>query len=185
MEAQLLILDDGFQHRRLKRDLDLVLLKKKDMESLVLPLGRLREPLGQLKRADAIILAYQELDPFEICFGDIPVFKMFRKDWKILNSDFEEVSLKEREFIAFCGLGDNLQFFKVLRKLDIRIKKFIALPDHYGYENFRLHTQEIYLTTLKDFIKLPYSDNVFFLDFEVEVEGLKEFILKKISCCEV
>lgn len=169
----------------MKRDLDLVLLKKGDIKSLVLPLGRLREPFGQLKRADAIILTYQEIDPFEFCFRDIPVFKMFRKNWKILNSNFEEVSFKEKEFIAFCGLGDNLQFFKVLKKLGIRIKRFIALPDHYKYENFKLHTQEIYLTTLKDFIKLPYSENLFFLDFEIEVEGLKEFILKKLSCCDV
>lgn len=178
------MLDDGFQHRRLKRDLDLVLLKKEDIRSLVLPLGRLREPLSQLKRANAIILAYQEIDPFDFVFNDIPVFKMFRKNWRILNSRFEEISPTEKDFIAFCGLGDNVQFLKVLKKLGVRIKEFIAFPDHHDYSDFKLHTQENYLTTLKDFIKLPYSDNLFFLDFEVEVEGLKAFILKKLKCCD-
>lgn len=179
--AQLIILDDGFQHRRLKRDLDLVLLKKQDLKALTFPLGRLREPFIHLKRADAVILSYQEIDPFEFTLNQIPVFKMFRKNWKILNSNFEKVDPKDKEFIAFCGLGDNLQFLKVLKKINVKVKKFLSFPDHYDYKNFRPNPKESYLTTLKDFYKVCFRENLYFLDFEIEVKGLIEFILKKIS----
>ncbi len=175
--AELILLDDGFQHLRLKRDMDLVLLKKNDLKDRVFPFGRLREPLSSLKRADAIILTYQEYQPFEFSFGNKRIFKLFRKEWKVLNKDLEEVqALENKEFIAFCGLGDNKQFFDTLEKLGLKIKKKMAFPDHYHYNNFRLNPEEDYITTLKDGVKFNFEDNLYFLDFEVSVKGLIEFI---------
>jgi tetraacyldisaccharide 4'-kinase len=54
--AQMHVLDDGFQHRSLARDFDIVLVTPGDFEDRLLPFGRLREPLGSLRRADAIVL---------------------------------------------------------------------------------------------------------------------------------
>ena len=54
--TQLHLLDDGFQHRRLARDFDIVLIAPTDAEDLLLPTGRLREPLSSLARADAVVL---------------------------------------------------------------------------------------------------------------------------------
>lgn len=182
LSAELIILDDGFQHRRLKRDIDLVLLKHKDLKDILFPFGRLREPISSLKRAQAIILAYQEIKPFEFFYNEKPVFKVYRKDWKILDCELKEVKdFKEKEFIAFCGLGENEQFFEVLQKLKLRIKQKMTFSDHYNYKNFKLNPYENYLTTLKDGIKLNFQKNLYFLDFKVEVEGLIDFILKFIE----
>ena len=177
--ANLILLDDGFQHRKLKRDLDLVLLKKEDLEDRVFPFGRLREPINSLERADAIILTYQEYKTFDFSYKKKPVFKLYRKNWKILNKNLEKVdNFKEKDFIAFCGLANNEQFFDTLEKLGLKIKKRLSFPDHYHYKSFKLNPKENYITTLKDGVKLGVQENLYFLDFEIEVKGLVEFILK-------
>lgn len=181
-QIDLLLLDDAFQHRKLYRDLDLVLLKKEDIEDDLLPFGKLREPLKAIKRADAIILTYQEIAPFNFSYKNKPVFKLFRKNWKILNKEKNELeNWQNYEFIAFCGLGDNQQFLKTLSSLQIKVKNFISLPDHYSYKNFQLLLKENYITTYKDYIKLPPSPNLYFLDFQIEIPGLFEFITSFLS----
>ena len=177
--AELVILDDGFQHRELCRDVDIVLLRKRDIRDRLLPAGLLREPLKSLSRADAIVLSYQEVEPFEFEFGVKPVFKMFRRFTRLLNPDFKKLpleALKDKEVVAFAGLGSNEQFFKVLEKLGIKVKKRLSFPDHYHYRGFRLEEGELYITTPKDMVKLPPSENLFALDFEVRVEGLLDFV---------
>ncbi len=174
---ELLLLDDGFQHRKLERDIDLVLLKKEDLKDRLLPLGRLREPLSSLKRATAIILTYQEISNFDFSFENKPVFKLHRKNWHIKDKNGEILKhWQNMTFIAFCGLGDNLQFYNILIQLQIPVKEFISFPDHYAYENLSLLPQEKYLTTFKDYVKLPLLPNLYYLDFEIEVPGLIEFI---------
>lgn len=177
LNIDLLLLDDGFQHRRLYRDIDLVLLKKRDLEDNLLPFGRLREPLSSLERASAIILSYQEVFPFEFVFKDKPIFKLYRKNFRILDANLNAPSLREGEaLIAFSGLGYNEQFKQTLKNLKLPIKKFLSFPDHYDYRDFNLDPSEKYLTTLKDFIKLPQAPNLYFLDFDIEVPNLFNFI---------
>ncbi len=178
----LVILDDAFQHRALYRDVDLVLLKKKDLKDLLLPFGRLREPLYFLKRAHAIILAFQEIQSFNYSHPFIPVFKMYRKNFKVLNSSLEPVDPQNLpELIAFAGLGDNQQFFLTLQKLGLKIKEKIGLSDHFSYQDFLLHPQEYYITTLKDFIKLKPSPNLYLLDFDIEIPELMNFLKNKLK----
>jgi tetraacyldisaccharide 4'-kinase len=182
--AQLIILDDGFQHRKIYRDIDIVLLRKRDLTDKLLPAGLLREPLDSLKRADALVLSYQEIEPFDFSYGDKPLFKMFREFCCLLNSEFERMpleSLKDKEVIAFAGLGSNEQFFKVLDSLGFKVKERLSFPDHYHYQDFTLKGEEIYLTTPKDMVKLPKRNNLFALDFEVKVEGLITYIREKLQ----
>ena len=174
---ELLLLDDAFQHRAIARDLDLVLIKKEDLSDRIFPFGLLREPLSSLKRADALILSYQEISPFDFTFENKPVFKMYRKNFRIFNYKREPLSQEKLpEFIAFSGLGSNWQFQRVLEKLSIPVKRIISFPDHYHYRDFALDPSEKYLTTLKDFVKFPPSPNLYYLDFEIEVPGLVEFV---------
>lgn len=179
---ELIILDDGFQHRKLHRDLDVVLLKKKDINDYLLPYGNLREPLSSLKRADILILSYQDVEPFEFRM-EKPTFKMFREFNSLLDADFREITLehlRDKEVIAFSGLGDNEQFLKTLKKLGFRVKEFISFPDHYDYRDFKPKKDEIYLTTPKDLVKLQGYKNIFALNFKVKVDKEKE--LKEIIC---
>ena len=183
LKANLILLDDGFQHRKIKRNIDLVLLKKEDLKEKILPFGRLREPFEALERADALILTYQDCKPFDFSYKNKPVFKLFRKNWKILNAEFKKVSeeVKDKEFIAFCGLGDNQQFIFSLKKLGIKIKKFLSFPDHYEYKNFKIKNNETYITTLKDGVKFPSYSNLYYLDFSIEVKGLESYLLEKLK----
>ncbi len=177
LRPNLIILDDGFQHRALYRDLDLVLLKRKDLYDKLLPFGRLREPKGSLKRANALILAYQEICPFEFSLENKPVFKMYRKNFRLLNYELKPLeTFKDIRFIAFSALGDNEQFFKTLERIGIKLKKRLSFPDHWDYKGFIPKEDEFYLTTPKDFVKLRPSPNIFILDFEVDVPGLEEFV---------
>jgi len=159
--AELILLDDGFQHRRLYRDVDIVLLRKRDIGDRLLPAGLLREPLENLSRADAVVLSYQEVEPFYFEVGGKPVFKMFRRFTHLLNSDFETVPvevLKGKEVVAFAGLGSNEQFFKVLEGLGIKVKERLSFPDHYDYGGFELKKGEFYITTPKDMVKLSPAE---------------------------
>jgi tetraacyldisaccharide 4'-kinase len=180
LKAQLIILDDGFQHRRLKRDLDLVLLKERDLKDRLLPFGRLREPLGGLKRAHAVVLTYQDLKEWEFKI-EKPTFKLYRKNWRVVSREGEVLDFKDKSFIAFCGLGDNEQFFKTLERLGIKTEERLSFPDHHHYEGFKLQKGRLYLTTLKDFFKLEPAENLYYLDFDVEVPGLMDFVRKKLT----
>jgi len=179
LKAQLIILDDGFQHRRLKRDLDIVLLKEKDLKDRLLPFGRLREPLDGL-RAHAVVLTYQDLKEWEFKI-EKPTFKLYRKNWRVVSKEGEVLDFKDKSFIAFCGLGDNEQFFKTLERLGIKTEERLSFPDHYHYEGFKLQKGKFYLTTLKDFFKLEPTENLYYLDFDVEVPGLMDFVREKLT----
>ena len=181
--AELVILDDGFQHRKLYRNIDIVLLKKGDLTDRLLPAGLLREPVRNIARADTVVLSYQDVEPFEFEFGGKPIFKMFRKFTGLLNTRFERVpleALKDREVIAFAGLGSNEQFFRSLEKLGFKLKERLSFPDHYHYRDFELKKEEVYITTLKDMVKLPPAENLFALDFDLEVKGLLDFVTERL-----
>ncbi|HAV40374.1 tetraacyldisaccharide 4'-kinase [Thermodesulfovibrio sp.] len=182
LKPDIFILDDGFQHRRIHRDLNILLLKKKDLSDRLFPFGRLREPLSGMERADIIILSYADIENFDWRHPTKPTLKMVRENWRVVRSSDGKVfeNFKETSFIAFAGLGDNSQFFKSLERLGIKTKEKISLPDHYSYKDFKLKEDEFYITTLKDAIKLKPSENLFYLDFDVRVDGLEEILLSKI-----
>ena len=182
LKPDLIILDDGFQHRRIHRDLNILLLKKRDFYDRLLPFGRLREPLDSMERADIIVLSYWELEEFNWKHPRKPTLKMVRENWRIIRSidgklmkDFRSIS-----FVAFAGLGDNEQFFKSLSMLGIKVEEKIGYRDHYSYKDFELKRDKIYITTLKDAIKLKPSENLYYLDFIVRVDGMEEILKGKI-----
>ncbi|MDQ7082218.1 MAG: tetraacyldisaccharide 4'-kinase, partial [Aquificota bacterium] len=161
--ADLILLDDGFQHRKLYRDLDIVLIKAGDLQDRLFPAGRLREPISSLRRADAVVLSYQEVYPFELR-TEKPAFRMKRSFRKVLDSDLNPRPLdilKDKEVVAFCGLGDNDQFLKTLRMVGLKVKEFKGFPDHHRYEGVKLKDTEVYITTPKDIVKLPRRENVY------------------------
>ncbi len=178
LSPELIILDDGFQHRKIHRDLNILLLRKRDFSDKILPFGRLREPIECMERADILVLSYGELENFEWKHPHKPTFKMYRTKWKLIRSVDNKVveDYSKLSFIAFCGLGDNEQFFQTLREMGVKLDGTIGFPDHYRYKGFKLQKEKLYITTLKDLVKLEPAENLFYLDFEVEVEGLKDFL---------
>jgi tetraacyldisaccharide 4'-kinase len=114
------LLDDGFQHRRLHRDFDVVLLAEQDLGEPLLPAGRLREPLASLHRADAVVLP-SDLDP---PIEGKPVWRVRRR--------IHFLGLRN-DLIAFCGIAHPEQFFAGLKKLGLELVECIEFSDHRRY----------------------------------------------------
>jgi tetraacyldisaccharide 4'-kinase len=118
--SKLHLLDDGFQHRRLHRDFDIVLLPAADSTDTLLPVGRLREPIAALKRADAVVLP----DPLE------PPLNV-KRVWQV--SKRLEFSDPSGKFIAFCGIGRPKQFFDGLKTTGLSLAEKGVFRDHHHY----------------------------------------------------
>ena len=117
--TRLHLLDDGFQHRRLHRDFDIVMLPADDLEDRLLPVGRLREPLSSLQRADALVLAQNVQSPVE---GKL----VWRVRRKIAPGTMTRV-------VAFCGIARPQQFFSALQESGTELVETAVFPDHHRY----------------------------------------------------
>jgi len=181
-----LILDDGFQHLRLRRDKDILIITQDELEKDIYlpPAGRFREPLSHAKRADTIVITkiydyqkiYRKLISLQnkinrsIFLTDI-VVKGFLdcKTGEILKNDF----FKDKECIIFCGIGKPQYFEKVLLDTGLLIKKKFFFPDHYvlkdkDYKKIDSDTLPI-ITTSKDFVKIDtknFRNNIFVLNID-------------------
>lgn len=126
--TQLHLLDDGFQHRRLHRDFDIVLLPQEDLNGTLLPTGRLREPLSSLRRADALVL----VDPL-----DIP--HLYARTSSRLQAQIckarRAVTLDWTigKAVAFCAIARPQQFFAAIKALGQEILGQLAFRDHHRY----------------------------------------------------
>ncbi len=148
---QLHILDDGFQHRGLHRDFDLVLLAERDLRGTLLPFGRLREPLSSLARAHAVA-APEELAAL-LTQPNI---------WHIRRRLVLHEPAPTRP-LAFCGLAQPRQFWQSLADIGIYPVGTYAFGDHHRYNAkdiallqrlARQHDANGFLTTEKDMVKL-------------------------------
>ena len=160
------LLDDGFQHRQLLRDLDLVLLTRQDVEEVLLPAGNLREPLTMLREADVIVVREEEA----ASLGDfISVLTRESKAplvWPIHRSlDLpmrDGLRLAQRP-LAFCGIARPVGFFSMLEAQGVRPCTTVTFPDHHRYDERDVkrllakasrHAADGWITTEKDAVKL-------------------------------
>jgi tetraacyldisaccharide 4'-kinase len=121
--SKLHLLDDGFQHRRLHRDFDIVLLSAEDQRGTLLPTGRLREPLSALERADAVVLPDSQEPPR-------PPFHA-KSLWRA-RRQIEIVA--EGRLIAFCGIARPQQFFDALKAAHQELAGTLMFRDHHRYD---------------------------------------------------
>jgi tetraacyldisaccharide 4'-kinase len=180
-QTQLHLLDDGFQHRALARDFDIVLLAPGDLEDRLLPSGRLREPLSSLQRADAIVLP-RDLAAGHPALRGKPVWRMTREieitGIHIKNVLWEGTALavplappESGGFspgappspIVFCGIARPQQFFAQVRAAGVSPVAEIAFRDHHAYDTSDIQRlvamrresgADGFLTTEKDAINL-------------------------------
>ncbi len=121
--SRLHLLDDGFQHRALARDFDIVLVTAEDAHDRLLPAGRLREPLSALARADAVVLtsgAPEDVFPLE---GKL----VWRAHRTIAPRDLPAHPL------AFCGIARPKNFFVQLRNAGVDLAAEASFRDHHQY----------------------------------------------------
>jgi tetraacyldisaccharide 4'-kinase len=172
------LLDDGFSHVGLARDVDIVLLDATDPEAggNFLPAGRLREPLSSLARADLIVITKcEQAEPaaaMELATRHargVPLFRARTVVTGILDREGERVSpadLPAGTVVAVAGLAHPEAFRDTVDRLGISPTAFLPFPDHARYGDFRigriLRTAEetgatALLTTEKDAVKLEGS----------------------------
>ena len=141
-EIDTLILDDGFQHLALRRDLDILLCDHERPlgNNHLFPAGELREPASETRRADMICFTRYLGGPVKFpskYLGAIPQIKAhFRLD-SIINMDNGDVCevefLKNQSVAAFCGIAYPEGFRQILQDTHIQLKMFKAFPDHHEY----------------------------------------------------
>ncbi|MFI5056859.1 MAG: tetraacyldisaccharide 4'-kinase [Candidatus Acidiferrales bacterium] len=148
LEAQqdidVFLLDDGFQHLQLARDLDIVLMdaSRQIAKERLLPAGQLREPLSALGRADLIVFtrienapgareAIQRLGKFPVFAAETQLrgFRLFGGDTAVFPAD----SLGPGPFFVFCGIGNPGAFFRDLGKWDLPVTGSRSFRDHHRY----------------------------------------------------
>jgi len=177
--SRLHLLDDGFQHRRLHRDFDIVMLRSEDMQDTLLPVGRLREPLSALRRAQAVVL-----EPGIPAPAEATVWRVQRK--LVIKSPMRRVA-------AFCGIARPEQFFAALRSAKLDLAETIVFRDHHRYEQTDIDrllqikartAADGFVTTEKDMVKLepfsaalqPFVTAVLKLEFEQGPQVVDEIL---------
>lgn len=191
--VNVVILDDGFQVKDVKKDVEIVIVKQRRNLNLDLfPLGPLREPFSSLDRADILVLnrGFGDGYAFDIPKAVLRKLPIYTSRYKVLNlcniktgayKDYR--SLSGKEVVAFSGLADNDSFFELLEKLNAKIKKRISFPDHHHYSKRDLqrileNKAEIYVTTEKDAVKirdLEVTEDFYYLTIEMVIENESEF----------
>jgi len=120
---QLHLLDDGFQHRRLARDFDIVLVTPADVQDSLLPRGRLREPLDSLHRANAVVLTN------DTPIGGLPLAGP--EIWRIRRGIVSPQTTGP--CFAFCGIARPQGFFQQLQAAGIKLAGTRSFRDHHSY----------------------------------------------------
>lgn len=174
--SDIVILDDGFQHIRLRRDLDIVLIDAVDPfgSGRLFPAGILREPLSALDRAHAVLITgadrVEELEPLERVIRQNTAARIFTSCYvpsdiiNIMTGKTKMLSkLGSVGVLAFSGIARPGSFVSMLRSLGAEVKAEFAYPDHYEYTKgdlaalYRRAADEkisMIITTEKDAVRL-------------------------------
>lgn len=178
--CDVLILDDGFQHRRLGRDLDIVLIDALNPWGYghLLPRGLLREPWESLRRAGLIVLTRADRCPPDArrailrkltrIRGSEECVEVAFPPRRLVNAQGESATfdiLAGRRPLAFCGIGNPAGFRETLATLGVNCE-LRGFPDHHHYTAADLHLlqqqaeragADVLLTTQKDLVKIPHT----------------------------
>ncbi len=199
------ILDDGFQHLNLTRDIDIVCINALNPfgNSMLLPAGYLREPVKNIIRASAFIITRcdkitgEELEKIESVIKKYnnfsPIFhaqfvrKIFHRNGRGIQADM----LKGQNVIAISGIAVPEDFELTLKELGVNLLVHKKYPDHYFFKDTDVKKnyddaaefQAVIITTAKDAVRLPEGFPCYILDVKLEIAEKKEiqkFLQKKL-----
>ncbi len=179
------ILDDGFQDHKIIKNFNIICFNQtqKIGNGLVIPAGPLREDLNSLSRADIILINGKKDKNFEK-----KIFKI-NKEVLIFYSNYKLLNIKKfrkKNLIVFAGIGNPSNFFDLLKKNKLKIKKKYIFPDHYDYKKEEL-TKLIteakknkcqIITTEKDYyrIKNLKLNSIKYLKVKLEIKNKHKLI---------
>jgi tetraacyldisaccharide 4'-kinase len=193
--SDVFILDDGFQHLQLARDLDVLAIDATDPWGgrRLLPSGRLREPLRRVSRADCAIITRADQNPdtaalqHEIreLLGSKPILvsqMITRGARSLMVGAFQAIHTIAQPVAAFCAIGNPISFFNHLRAEGLDVATTHVFPDHHAYQQADILTvtqkakqqgAASLITTAKDAVKLrglEFTLPCYVLEIEIEIE---------------
>ena len=187
----IVILDDGFQDFSINKDLSIVCFNENQWigNGFTIPSGPLRENLSSLKRTNLVFIKGEKNTDIENkIYNENKKIKIYYTKYKPTNiNDF-----KNKNILAFAGIGNPINFFDLLKKDNVNTIEEIKFPDHYNYSgkeiedliNRAKEKNSILLTTEKDYFRInqKYKKNINFLKIKVEIENKDRFVeeIKKI-----
>lgn len=168
-KPDVILLDDGFQHRKIARDLDIVIISESKRNSLI-PAGRMREPLTAVYRSD--VIAVNRKFNGERLPAKTKNIQYVECDYVF--EGFEGINSETRmelsgSAVAFCGIAEPDSFRELLKKQNIKLLDFIEFPDHHSFtiqdigrimNSFKNHNAETLITTQKDYVRIKNSELV-------------------------
>jgi tetraacyldisaccharide 4'-kinase len=195
LDAEVFVLDDGFQHLALARDLNILTIDATNPwgGGKLLPAGRLREPRSGLSRADCVVVTRADQSDEVISLeaeiqrliGSRPVVtsEMTVKSISRMTSERpEELVSLPQPAVAFCAVGNPESFFKLLRRAGIDLVFTRTFPDHHRYtqadvdsliQESRESGAQGIITTAKDAVKLrqiKFELPCYVLNIEISIE---------------
>ena len=180
-----LLLDDGFQHLVLGREVDLLIMPASDLDDAVLPSGRLREPLDSASAADGILVPGSDEDVERVAgaFDRMPVFRVsnhyeplqhtpgasedalpHRRGGSLDPPDEPKADQPGARVVAVAGIARPARFFNALRAQGYEVVRELAFPDHHWYttndlervtEAVRATGADLVVTTAQDAVRVP------------------------------
>ena len=203
--VDLIIVDDGFQHRKLARDYDIVAYDVSVEDRLLrpFPYGVLREPLAALRRADAVILTRTELDHHPAAVREM--VQRYAPNAEIVDSRFriselvaskgrfETKLLQVRSAFLFAGIASFESLVRQVKPMVRSLDFALELADHQRYNRALLHrikgmadrlNSECILTTGKDWVKTGHFDfgrESYYLELEVELRPSTEQFIANLA----
>ena len=176
------ILDDGFQDLSIEKDFSILCFNSRQLigNGFLIPAGPLRESFDSIKKADCVLINGDRNIEFENKINKINKnIKIFYSKYKIKNIE----NFKNKEVVAFAGIGNPSNFFHLLKENNINVKKTYSFPDHYNYskndfskiigdKNMKI------ITTEKDYFRMNdrQKQNCDFVKVNLEIENKSEFI---------
>jgi tetraacyldisaccharide 4'-kinase len=173
------LLDDAFQHRRLARDFDIVLLSRRDLQDRLLPSGLLREPLSSIARADAVIWSEPE---------DVPALPASIPVWRVQRQVKLPQPSPSKPFL-FCAIAAPQRFLRDLEVAGVQASGQHLFRDHHAYTEADIQRlcreasragADGFLTTEKDAVKLDalgaQLPNLAVARLSMELEDAPQFI---------
>ena len=176
------ILDDGFQDLSIEKDFSILCFNSRQLigNGFLIPAGPLRESFDSIKKADCVLINGDRNIEFENKINKINKnIKIFYSKYKIKNIE----NFKNKEIVAFAGIGNPSNFFHLLKENNINVKKTYSFPDHYNYsendfskiigdKNMKI------ITTEKDYFRMNdrQKQNCEFVKVDLEIENKSEFV---------
>jgi len=152
------LLDDGFQHRRLARGLDVVLLTPEDVRDSLLPGGNLREPLASLRRADVVVVREDEAENLREVVARYPQLEIW-----VVRRELVLPAQRPQQALAFCAIARPEGFFAMLAEAECQVVGKATFPDHHAFteadverlvKTARHASADGFVTTAKDAVKI-------------------------------